>query len=124
MIGYVSLKPIRQADAAELGICFSADYVHQGYGTEALKLVLPWAVGVLNLDRIVLEVDAVNSCAVKLYQRRGFHHVGESWYREVNPKLKRYLDQHGPLDGVRILKKQVELLSWKMEWTADNLSAR
>lgn len=123
MIGYVALKPTTEdASAAELGICFSADHVYKGYGTEVMRLVLPWAVDVLGIERIVLDVDAINTCAIRLYQRFRFRKVTEYWYKETNPELKAYLGRRGSLDGVRCLHNRLEILSWKMDWRAIQLA--
>lgn len=123
MIGYVSLKPINEgASTAELGICFSADHVYRGYGTEVMRLVLPWVIDVLKVDRMVLDVDAVNECAVRLYQRLGFHKVSETWCKETNSELKAYIDRRGPLKGVRCINNRTEILTWTMEWRANQLT--
>lgn len=121
LIGYISLKAVRgDPQAAELGICFSADSVSNGFGREALQMVIPWAVMNLKLRRIVLEVDAINSRAISLYQRFGFRKVGQTWHREENPKLKEFVERNRAASGVRCCKNRVELLSWRMEWNVDD----
>jgi len=125
MIGYASLKPLK-ADhaAAELGICFAADQVEKGFGTEAMGLLLPWARVPLNLRRIILEVDAVNERAIRLYQCFGFSRLATSWKRDDNPLLKAHLIRSGPLPGLRWRCDQLEVLSWTMEWRAGDCSGR
>ncbi len=121
MIGYVSLKPVKgDVQAAELGICFSADQVSKGYGRETLELVLGWACEVLKVRRVVLEVDALNQRAVKLYRSFGFRKTGEFWRRDDHPALSAYCDAVQQPEHIRRRKNRIELLSWKMEWKSEN----
>lgn len=120
LVGYVSLKPIEAAvPTAELGICFAADRIGQGYGREALGLVLPWAKEMLALHRIILQVDEVNRRALNLYRTFGFKIVGETWNREDNPALRALLCQRGDVPGCRWKNNHLEVLSWIMEWKPD-----
>lgn len=48
----------------------------KGYGTEALKLMLDYAFGVLGLERLELDVYADNKRAVRCYEKAGFVHEG------------------------------------------------
>lgn len=50
----------------------------QGYGTEALKLLLDYAFLEMNLHRVSLRVFAFNEKAIKLYQKIGFKQEGIS----------------------------------------------
>ena len=119
LIGYVSLKAVKKdPGAAELGICFAADQVSRGFGRQVLELILPWATRVLKLRRILLEVDAVNSRALRLYRRFGFRPVSQTWKREDNPALREYVSRCGPAYGIRYQHRRLELLSWRMEWRA------
>jgi RimJ/RimL family protein N-acetyltransferase len=54
------------------------NHTHQGkgYGTEAMKLMLDYAFGVLNLHRIELNVFAFNARAIHLYEKLGFKKEG------------------------------------------------
>lgn len=52
----------------------------QGYGREALGLVLRFAFHELNLHRLQLSVFSYNQAAIRLYERLGF--VREGAYRE------------------------------------------
>lgn len=119
LIGYVSLKAIkRDPGAAELGICFAADQVSRGFGRQALGLILPWAARTLKLKRILLEVDAINTRALRLYRRFGFRLVSQTWKREDNPALREFVSRGGPAYGIRFRRSRLELLSWRMEWRA------
>lgn len=119
MVGYVSFKQVKKdPGAAELGICFAADQVSRGFGGDTLRIIFPWASGILNLKRIILEVDAINARAIRLYQRFGFRTIKETWYKEENPALKEHIVGGCSLPGVRCRRNQIELLSWRMEWRA------
>ncbi|MDR6226890.1 GNAT family N-acetyltransferase [Desmospora profundinema] len=50
----------------------------QGYGTEALDLMLDHGFGILNLHRIHLEVFAFNERAIRAYEKLGFQQEGIS----------------------------------------------
>ncbi len=52
----------------------------KGYGGEALRLLLDYAFGELNLHRVQLTVFAYNERAIALYEKLGF--VREGVYRE------------------------------------------
>ncbi|ANV69890.1 MULTISPECIES: GNAT family N-acetyltransferase [Bacillus] len=52
------------------------DYWGQGYGQEALTLLLDYAFLELNLHRLSLRVFSFNDRAVKLYKSLGFQHEG------------------------------------------------
>ncbi len=122
MIGYICLQSVNgDPEAAELGICFSADQVSNGYGSEALRLFLPWAVNTLALNRIVLDVDVVNRRALRLYQRFGFRMVGETWRTEKNSALMERIRHGITIPGIRCRRNRLELLSWRMEWNACDL---
>lgn len=121
MIGYVSLKPVRKdAGVAELGICFAADQVEKGFGTETLNLVLPWAFTSLGLRRIKLEADDLNQRAICLYQHFGFHKVSSSWKKAENPALETQTNHHDLPAGLSWNGNHLEVLSWVMEWNAES----
>ena len=54
-----------------------------GYGTEALKLLLDYGFNYLNLNNIMLTVKSFNERAIKCYEKVGFKEFGrrrESYY--------------------------------------------
>jgi RimJ/RimL family protein N-acetyltransferase len=51
-------------------------YQGKGYGSEAMKLMLEYAFGILNLHRIELNVFAYNKRAIHVYERLGFQKEG------------------------------------------------
>ncbi|EMA6344667.1 GNAT family protein [Bacillus cytotoxicus] len=52
------------------------DYWGQGYGQEALTLLLNYAFRELNLHRVSLRVFSFNDKAIHLYKKLGFQHEG------------------------------------------------
>jgi RimJ/RimL family protein N-acetyltransferase len=61
----------------------------KGYGSQAMKMLLRYAFGELNLFRVTAVVPAYNECAIHLFQKFGFveevcrrkalHRDGEFW---------------------------------------------
>lgn len=77
LIGSLSLREIVGRTSARLGISLGADYVDQGYGSEALGLFLPYYFRALGFQRLVLDVAATNKRALHVYQKLGFRQTGE-----------------------------------------------
>lgn len=71
--------------SAELGI-FIGDkaFWDQGFGTEAVGLILQHGFLTLNLNRIFLRVYADNPRAIKLYEKTGFVHEGRQRQAEFH----------------------------------------
>lgn len=82
-IGVMMLDDIRWTHRTAwlaLGIGEPA-YRGRGYGTDAMRLILRYAFGELNLHRVQLTVFSYNAPAIRLYERIGF--VREGVYREA-----------------------------------------
>jgi len=79
VIGSLTLREIDGQQSARLGITLGADYVSQGYGSEALHLFIDYYFEVLGFARLVLDVCATNLRAVRTYQSLGFRQVGEHY---------------------------------------------
>lgn len=62
----------------------------QGYGTEAIEIVLDFAFAELRLHRVQLRVWAFNERAIHVYERMGFVH--EARYREGHFRHGRHHD--------------------------------
>jgi len=78
MIGFLSLREIdRREKVARVGIGLSAEFVGQGYGTDALRAFLGYYFERIGFRRIVLDVGAVNERAVRCYRKCGFIETGE-----------------------------------------------
>lgn len=78
LIGTVSLENINFIErSAILGIFIGdKDFRNNGYGTEAIKLLLEYGFKYLNLHSIRLDLLAVNERAHKCYLKCGFRDTG------------------------------------------------
>jgi RimJ/RimL family protein N-acetyltransferase len=83
IIGSLTLREIDGLRSARLGITIGADFVSQGYGTEALRLFLDYYFGEMGFAEIVLDVAATNLRAVRCYRAIGFRQIGRH-YRQAN----------------------------------------
>ena len=63
---------------------------NQGYGTEAVRLLLKHGFYTLNLNRIFLHVFENNPRAIRAYEKAGFVHEGR--LRQAEFKDGRYID--------------------------------
>lgn len=76
-LGQCALSLVDQtARHAELSIVTAPDSAGQGYGTEAVGLLLDFAFSHMNLNRVYLRVYAANERAVRCYERCGFRREG------------------------------------------------
>lgn len=77
-IGNIGLHDIQPENRrALLGIIIGEKaYWGQGYGTDAIRAMLGWAFGYLNLHRVSLTVYAYNERAIRCYEKSGFRHEG------------------------------------------------
>jgi RimJ/RimL family protein N-acetyltransferase len=86
LIGIVGLAEISWRNRlASLEIALDPNHWGQGYGSEALRLVLRYGFAELNLHRVQLTVFAYNEAARRLYEKTGFRHEGafrEAVYRD------------------------------------------
>ncbi|HUF54857.1 MAG TPA: GNAT family protein [Dehalococcoidia bacterium] len=88
LLGNVELRMSVNNLRGEVGIAiFDREYWGQGYGTEALKLVLEYAFGELELNRVELTTDHDNTRAIRSYEKCGFTQEG-------------VLRKHRMIDGV------------------------
>jgi len=78
LIGSIGLMKIDQRNQqAELGIMLGdKSKWGQGYGPEAMTLLIDFAFGQLNLHRIYLQVDASHAKAIHSYRQCGFVEEG------------------------------------------------
>lgn len=77
--------------SAELGIVIGENsYWDQGYGTEALRLMLKHGFETLNLQRIFLRVFESNPRAIRSFEKVGFVHEGRM--RRAQYSGGKYLD--------------------------------
>ena len=76
-LGQCALSFIDQtARHAELSLVVAPDSAGQGYGSEAIGLLLDFAFRQLNLNRVYLRVCAANERAIRCYEKCGFRLEG------------------------------------------------
>jgi ribosomal-protein-alanine N-acetyltransferase len=66
------------SQSAFLGYWIGAPYARQGYMTEALRLALRHAFGVLRVHRVEANIMPANRASIALVKRAGFHREGYS----------------------------------------------
>ncbi len=77
---------------AHLGMMIGEkEHWSRGYGTDALKTLLRFAFGEMNLHRVDLTVDASNDRGIACYRKCGF--VEEGRLRDARYQHGRYSDQ-------------------------------
>lgn len=78
LIGNVSLFKVQSVHrSADLGIAIAdLSMASKGYGTEAMRLMLDYAFGTLNLNRVELSVHDFNRLALSAYRKLGFVEEG------------------------------------------------
>jgi RimJ/RimL family protein N-acetyltransferase len=82
VIGALSLREIDRPVSARLGIRLGADFVNRGYGSEALRLFLPYYFHNSDFERLFLDVAATNTRAIHVYEKLGFRQI-DRHYRNV-----------------------------------------
>ena len=92
-IGFVALNSIDWfSRSCQFGIAIpESEAQNQGFGRQAMELILDYAFGVLNLRKVSLEVTAFNENSIHLYESIGFvqegvlrkHYYWDSTYHDV-----------------------------------------
>ena len=85
VIGSLTLREIDGRRSARLGITLGADFVSQGYGTEALRRFFDYYFDILGFERIILDVAAINQRAIRCYQNLGFAQTDQH-YQPADPQ--------------------------------------
>ncbi|MCX6067479.1 MAG: GNAT family protein [Chloroflexi bacterium] len=95
-----------KAREGEIGISIGVKALwNQGYGTEAVKLLLKQGFETLNLNRIYLRVNATNLRAIRSYEKCGFVLEG---------RLRQALYQYGSFQDLLIMSVL------RSEWESSN----
>ena len=91
-VGVISLMNISDAnESAELSVIVGhPDDRHQGYGTEAIELLLGYAFEELGLNRVGLSAFDFNDEAIAAYEKLGF--AVEGRYRQAIKRNSRFHD--------------------------------
>jgi RimJ/RimL family protein N-acetyltransferase len=126
VIGSLTLREINGQYSARLGITIGADFVSQGYGTEALRLFLDHFFAEMGFAQMVLDVAATNLRAVRTYRSLGFRQAGQHYQQASHPSyrvlreetryrhLHRFFRRQGSLTQVLFF----DLVLTREEWKA------
>jgi len=78
LIGFVALHSLEWSNRSAFMAVGIGDpeYRGKGHGAEAVRMILRYAFGELNLNRVGLNVNADNKAAIKCYEKNGFKHEG------------------------------------------------
>jgi RimJ/RimL family protein N-acetyltransferase len=88
--GLFGISHLRRTGMLGISI-FNKNYWGQGYGNEAVKLVVDYGFRFMNLHNIMLDTSAFNKRAVRAYEKAGFKIIGRR--REANPVAGKFYDQ-------------------------------
>ena len=104
MIGTVSLENINHVHrTGTLGVFIGdKDYRNNGYGTEAIRLILEYGFKYLNLNNINLYVMSFNERAIKCYKKCGFKEYGR------RRKCRYINNEYYDIIGMDILKEEFD----------------
>lgn len=91
-VGNIGLMDINSINRhAEVGLFIGEkQFWNQGYGGEAIELMLSHGFNNLNLNRIYLRVDETNLHGIRCYERVGFIHEGRM--RQARFENGQYID--------------------------------
>ena len=59
-----------------IGYCFGEPAWGKGYATEAVRAMLQWAYGALDLNRVEAELDTRNAASARVLEKLGFEREG------------------------------------------------
>ena len=126
VLGSLTLRDIDRRESARLGITIGADYVSQGYGTEAMVLFLDHYFGEMGFAAIVLDVAATNLRAVGCYRALGFRETGRHYRLAGHPSYRtlhrdpryRHLRHFFKLTGAVMKVLFYDMAMTREEWQA------
>lgn len=110
-IGFVGLKNYNPLTKRSLlGIVFDANYVSEGYGYDAMIVLLDYYFNDLKFKEMLLEVNLFNDRALNLYKKIGFKQRGMALELFENQDIEfdgRYFEKKGNLIYSKILKMKL-----------------
>ncbi|MFS0657132.1 GNAT family N-acetyltransferase [Bacillus sp. 179-C3.3 HS] len=71
----VDIDPLNRSAGFRIAL-YGPEHFHQGYGTEAVRLIQAFAFESLELNRLELEVFSHNPRAIRSYEKAGFQYEG------------------------------------------------
>jgi len=88
LLGFLSFYDIYWDNKkAKLGIYLGYEYIDKGYGTEAIKTLLPYYFEKMRFKELYLDVTSLNQQAIKCYLKCGFEFCGTK-FKKHDPRSK------------------------------------
>ncbi len=88
LLGFLSIFEIDwENKKAKLGIYFGYEHTDKGYGTEAIKTLLPYYFERMKFEELWLDVASLNNRAIRCYQKCGFEFAGTK-FNKHDPRSK------------------------------------
>ena len=106
LIGRLSLRRISRRKSAHLGITLGADYVGQGYGTDAIGTFLVYYFLELGFETLYLDVAAPNKRALRCYEKCGFKRISSHYQGAGSDQRLTFLKDKTYRDIRRFFKKK------------------
>ncbi|MGA9347518.1 MAG: GNAT family N-acetyltransferase [Anaerolineae bacterium] len=106
LVGRLSLRQIRECKSARLGITLGAEYVGQGYGTDAIRTFLVYYFWELGFETLYLDVAAPNKRALRCYEKCGFEYIGSHYQGIGSDEHLTFLKDERYRDVRRFFKKE------------------
>ena len=93
LVGHISIFSIQAKDRhATIGIALGREHLGQGYGSDAMRVIVGYGFRELGLHRIALSVAEFNQAGIRAYEKAGFTVEGRRrehvlhdgrWYDDV-----------------------------------------
>lgn len=93
VVGHIELSGARTKDrCGTIGVALCRDQIGQGYGTDAMRVIVDYAFREMGLHRVQLTVAPFNPAGIRAYRKAGFVEEGRrregvwhdgQWYDEV-----------------------------------------
>ena len=88
LLGFLSLFEIDwENKKSRLGVYLGYEFTDKGYGTEAIKTLLPYYFDKMKFKELYLDVAALNKRAIKCYLNCGFEFCGTK-FQKHDPRNK------------------------------------
>ena len=106
LVGRLSLRRISRRKSAHLGITLGADYVGQGYGSDAIRTFLVYYFREMGFETLYLDVAAPNKRAIRCYENCGFQYIGSHYRGAGSDGRLAFLKDEKYRDVRRFFKKK------------------
>ena len=122
VIGRLTLRHIYSGQHAVLGLALGADWVDQGYGTEAVRAFMPYYFHGLGFRAMLLDVAAPNLRAVRCYEKVGFEKASEHFRPVTSTEARAFMKGPEYIEQSHLLRQwhgQYQMLFYDMELDRD-----